>query len=88
MLATAEIELAGAELLVSIPSHAVQQINDEDVVFVQKSPGRFEVRPVRLGETVNSRVSVLEGLSAGEVIATRGSFILKSLALKSSLESE
>jgi membrane fusion protein, heavy metal efflux system len=88
MLATAEIEGAESKPVLSIPADAIQQVNEQDVVFVQNSADRFEVRPVRVGETLNGRVPILEGLRVGEAFAGRGSFVLKSILLKASLESE
>jgi cobalt-zinc-cadmium efflux system membrane fusion protein len=88
MLANAEIPVGGRRPAVVVPSDAVQQIGDQDVIFVQTAPGRFSVRPVRVGETADGKTPVLEGIQAGEQVAVRGSFVLKSQLLKSTLESE
>ena len=88
MLANAEIPVGGRRLTVVVPSDAIQQIGDQDVVFVQTAPGRFTVRPVRVGQTADGKTPVLEGIQAGEKIAVRGSFVLKSQLLKATLESE
>jgi membrane fusion protein, heavy metal efflux system len=88
MLATAEIAVGGSRPLLLLPAEAVQQINGQDVVFVRKSADRFEMRPVRAGETVSGRLAILEGVKAGDAVVTRGSFLLKSQLLKSSMESE
>jgi cobalt-zinc-cadmium efflux system membrane fusion protein len=88
MLANARIEIGGTRSVLVISSEAIQQVNEQDVVFVRKSEDRFEVRPIRVGDTLNGRVIVLEGLNTGEAVVTRGSFLLKSQLLKSSLESD
>jgi cobalt-zinc-cadmium efflux system membrane fusion protein len=88
MLANAEIPVGGRRPTVIVSSDAIQQIGDQDVVFVQTAPGRFTVRPVRVGETAGGKTPVLEGIQAGEQIAVRGSFVLKSQLLKATLESE
>lgn len=88
MLADAEIPVGRAKSVLLAPSDAVQQVNGQDVVFVEVAPSRFAVRPVRAGETVDRRTPILEGLKAGDSVVIRGSFILKSQLLKSSLESE
>jgi cobalt-zinc-cadmium efflux system membrane fusion protein len=88
MLANAEIPVGGRKPTVVVPSDAIQQIGDQEVVFVQTAPGRFIVRPVRVGETADGKTPILEGIRAGEQIAVRGSFVLKSQLLKATLESE
>ena len=49
---------------------------------------RFGVRPVRVGETADGNTPILEGIKPGDQVVVRGSFILKSQLLKSTLESE
>jgi membrane fusion protein, heavy metal efflux system len=88
MLANAQIQVGGMRSLLLLPSEAVQQVNDQDVVFVRAAEDRFEVRPIRVGESINGRVRVLEGLKPGDAIVTKGSFILKSQLLKSSIEGD
>jgi multidrug efflux pump subunit AcrA (membrane-fusion protein) len=88
MLANAEIPVGGRNPVVVVPSDAVQQVNGQDVVFVRTAPDRFAVRPVRVGETGDGKTPILEGIAAGDQVAIRGSFILKSQLLKATLESE
>jgi len=88
MLANAEIPIASGESTVTVPSDAIQQVNGQDVVFVQTAPARFATHPVRVGETTAGRTPILEGLKAGDPVVVHGSFILKSRLLKSALESE
>jgi cobalt-zinc-cadmium efflux system membrane fusion protein len=88
MLANAEIPVGGRKPVVVVPSDAVQQVNGQDVVFVRIAPDRFAVRPVRVSETADGKTPILEGIHAGDQVAIRGSFILKSQLLKATLESE
>lgn len=72
-----------ASILAEIPANAVQNINNQQVVFVATAnPNEFVMRPVRLGPETNGRYSVLEGLSAGERVVTEGSFLLRAEWLK------
>jgi membrane fusion protein, heavy metal efflux system len=57
---------------------AVQDGPDGKVVFVQREPGAFEARTVKLGNEEGDVVRVLEGVKAGEQVVTKGSFALKS----------
>ncbi|MBV9503667.1 MAG: efflux RND transporter periplasmic adaptor subunit [Acidobacteriia bacterium] len=88
MLADAQIPVGRGRQVILVASDAVQQINGQDVVFAQVAPGRFAVRPVRIGETADGSTPVFEGVRSGERLVIRGSFILKSQLLRSSLESE
>lgn len=88
MLANAEIPVGGRKAALVVLSDAVQQVNSQDVVFVRTAADRFAVRPVRVGETSGGKTPILDGIKAGDQVAIRGSFILKSQLLKSTLESE
>jgi len=88
MLANAEILIGGAKPALLVPSDAVQQVNGQDVVFVRSAPDRFSVRPVKVGERSDGKTPILEGIKAGDQVAIRGSFVLKSQLLKATLESE
>lgn len=85
MLANAEFSVGEAKPALFIPQDAVQQVNGEDVVFVQISPERFHVQAVELGEITKGKVRVLQGLSAGQRVISRGSFVAKSELLKASI---
>ena len=88
MLANAEIPTGSHKPTLLVVSDAVQQINGQDAVFVRAAANRFAVRAVRIGETVNGKTPILEGLRPGEQIVVRGSFILKSQLLRASMEGE
>jgi cobalt-zinc-cadmium efflux system membrane fusion protein len=88
MLANAEFPIGEGKPVLLVPSDAVQQVDGVDVVFVRTAADKFVARPVHVGETADGKTPILEGINAGEVIAVRGSFILKSQLLKSTLDSE
>ena len=67
----------------TIPSGAVQNMNDKQVVFVATDkPNVFTVKQVRLGKENNGQFTVLEGLNVGDKIVTDGSFLLRAELLK------
>lgn len=88
MLADAQIPVGGGRRIVLVPSDAVQQVNGQDVVFVETARGRFAVRPVQVGESAGGQTPILQGIQAADMVAIRGSFVLKSQLLKATLESE
>lgn len=88
MLANAEISTGSRKPTILVASEAVQQINGQDAVFVRRSADGFAVRAVRIGETVDGKTPVFEGLKPGEQVVVRRSFILKSQLLRSSMEGE
>lgn len=88
MLATADIPVGSLKPTLVVPADALQQVDGQDVVFVQTAPDRFAIRSVRTGEAVNGQVRVFEGLKAGEQVVIKGSFLLKSQLLKSTIEGE
>ena len=88
MLANADIPVGARKPQLLVPSDALQQINNQDVVFVRTAPDRFAIRPVQAGETVDGRTPIRDGLKSGEQIVVSGSFVLKSQLLKSTVESE
>jgi RND family efflux transporter MFP subunit len=77
------VALGGAESTTAVvPKSAVQNINNQQVVFVERTPNNYAMRPVKLGPEVNGQYPVLEGLSVGERIVTDGSFLLRAEWLK------
>jgi membrane fusion protein, heavy metal efflux system len=79
-------ETGGAPVL-TVPTKAIQQVEQKDVVFVQKG-NVYQLKTVTIGERTPQRVEITQGLQAGEQVVSEGSFVLKSELLKSSLGGE
>ena len=88
MLANAEIPVGVSRAVLWLPSEAVQQIDNGDVVFVRTAPDRFVARAVRIGDATDDKVVIAEGLKAGEQIVVTGSFVLKSQLLRATIEEQ
>jgi cobalt-zinc-cadmium efflux system membrane fusion protein len=88
MLATAEIAVGETRPLILIAPEAVQQVNGQDVVFVRQAADRFTPRPVRVGDSINGKVTLADGVRPGEEVVTQGSFLLKSQLLKASMQGD
>ena len=63
-------------LYVSRP--AVLLAGGNSVVYVETKPGRFEIRPVTVGPILRDKIVILEGVKAGERVATAGNFLIDS----------
>jgi Cu(I)/Ag(I) efflux system membrane fusion protein len=63
---------------VYVPRSAVLLAGENSVVYVETEPGRFEIRPVVVGPLLRDKVVILEGLKAGESVATAGNFLIDS----------
>jgi cobalt-zinc-cadmium efflux system membrane fusion protein len=85
MFARAEIALANAKPTVMVPAAAVQRANGIAVVFVKLADDQYEARRVKLGLTQGALVEIVEGVKAGEAVATTGGFLLKTETLKGAI---
>ncbi len=64
--------------VVTVPRQAILMAGDSSVVYVETEPGRFETRRVVVGPLTDTDAVIAEGLSAGEVVATDGNFLIDS----------
>ena len=77
MFANVEIAAPAASAVV-IPLNALLDSGREQIVFVGQGDGYFEPRKVKAGRRVGDEVQVLEGIKAGEMVATGAAFFLDS----------
>jgi Cu(I)/Ag(I) efflux system membrane fusion protein len=61
-----------------VPRSAVLLAGGNSVIYVETSPGEFEIRPVTIGPILQDKIVILEGLKAGETVATAGNFLIDS----------
>jgi len=72
---------AVADAAPSVPVAAVLiKGGSQRVVYVQRGDGRFEARAVRTGASRGGRVTVLDGVRAGEKVVVEGALLLDSQA--------
>jgi cobalt-zinc-cadmium efflux system membrane fusion protein len=62
---------------VRVPRAAIQTVDGDRVVFV-RTPGGFQKRAVAVGRSDDTSVEIKSGLSAGEQIAVKNTFLLKA----------
>lgn len=85
MFARAELSLGGARPTVMVPAPAVQRAKGVALVFVKLADDQYEARRVKLGLTQGGLVEITEGVAAGEQVAIRGAFLLKTETLKGAI---
>jgi membrane fusion protein, heavy metal efflux system len=74
---TASIMVKEEQVEVRVPHAAIQTIGGERVVFV-RTPNGFEKRVITTGRSDDQAVEITSGLSAGEEIVVKNSFLLKA----------
>lgn len=88
MFASVSIPSGDREPVIAVPLAALQPIDGVDTVFVERSAGRFEARPIVIGRRSATFVEVSAGLEVGERIVVEGGFHVKSEHLKSRMAEE
>ncbi len=63
---------------VVVPSEAIVRTGEQEQLFVQRSPGKFEPRKVVVGIDSEGQTQILEGLKAGEIVVTSSQFLIDS----------
>lgn len=83
MFATVRAETAAPRPSVTVPSDAVQLLDQRPVVFIAQPDGqggaKFVRREVQTGTTVNGQTHITTGVNAGDVVVIDGAFAVKSM---------
>jgi cobalt-zinc-cadmium efflux system membrane fusion protein len=85
MFGRARIVAAGAQVAVMVPDSAVQRAKSVQLVFLRRAEDEYEARRVEVGSREGNMIEILKGISAGDEVATQGSFLLKTETLKDSI---
>ena len=87
MYATAEIASPAGSSVVTVPDSAVLDSGTRQVVLVERGEGRFEPRPVKLGQKAGGYAEVREGIAAGEKVVVGANFLIDAESnLRSALQ--
>jgi Cu(I)/Ag(I) efflux system membrane fusion protein len=77
MYAAVEIDSpVSANRVLAVPDSAVLDSGVRKVVFVEREPGRFQPRDIKVGARGDGFVSVLEGVNEGERVVVRANFLI------------
>lgn len=66
----------------SLPPQAVQPLGNDEVVFIEREPGKFDVRKVIVARRTSEVIEIKEGVSKGDIIVVEGAFLLRGEAAK------
>lgn len=87
LFVNADVILDTAQVAVAIHNNAIQSYEGNTVVFVKGKKG-FEPRLIELGRSDEKFSEVLSGLAAGELYASKNSFIIKADLGKDGVEDD
>ena len=77
LFVTAEIPTDELPAAVVVAKTSLQTVNGDTAVFVRAGNG-FEVRRIKVGRQDGRLVEIMDGLTAGERVATSNTFVLKA----------
>ncbi|MDP3220977.1 MAG: efflux RND transporter periplasmic adaptor subunit, partial [Deltaproteobacteria bacterium] len=81
----ARVTVAAAAEGVVLPRDALQRVEAQDVVFVERSPAVYEARVVTIARRTTDDVLLREGVAPGDRVVTTGGFQLKTEILRDSI---
>lgn len=61
---------------VVIPRNSLLSIGTTSLAYVETKPGEFQLRKLKTGPSVNGMVAVFEGITAGENVVSKSTFLL------------
>lgn len=79
MFASVRVPTTFSKQAIAVPISALQQVEEKNVLFIQKGATSFELRQVKSGNNVNGQLEILSGIREGEKVVTQGAFHLKSI---------
>jgi cobalt-zinc-cadmium efflux system membrane fusion protein len=88
MFASVGLPTTFTKRALAVPAAAVQQVENDKVVFIQRDSTHFEKRIVQLGKTAGDWVEITSGLKKDDKVVSRGAFFVKSTLLKNQLGGE
>lgn len=78
MFATVRVYGEGESERLTLPEGAIQRDRERQFVFIQRDAQTFELRDVQTGDSNGQRVTIMSGVQPGDMVVTKGAFVLKS----------
>ncbi|WP_447597975.1 efflux RND transporter periplasmic adaptor subunit [Nitrospira sp. Nam80] len=82
MFARLRLDIGDANPFLTIPKEAVVEVDGKYFVYLVESPDKYIKREVRVSNVSNDMVRVLQGLSPGQRIVTKGAVLVKGQEVK------
>jgi cobalt-zinc-cadmium efflux system membrane fusion protein len=82
MFARLRLDIGDAKPFLTIPKEAVVEVDGKYFVYLVESPDKYIKREVRVSNVSNDMVRVLQGLSPGQRIVTKGAVLVKGQEVK------
>lgn len=86
MSATVRLGVGSRAQALVVPRSAIVEDGDVRKLFIAEDGGKFEERTVTLGRTQGDFIEILEGVSIGDRVVSKGAFVLKSEKVKGELK--
>jgi membrane fusion protein, copper/silver efflux system len=80
MFARMSVDTRHEKPVTHLPSEAIIRTGLRNIVLIALAEGRYQPAEVKLGQEINGRVTVLEGLHAGQHVVASGQFLIDSEA--------
>ncbi len=82
MFARLRLDVGDANPFLTIPKEAVVEVDGKYFVYLVESPDKYVKREVRVSNVSSNMVRVLQGLSPGQRIVTKGAVLVKGQEVK------
>ncbi|HET6675967.1 MAG TPA: efflux RND transporter periplasmic adaptor subunit [Nitrospiraceae bacterium] len=82
MFARLHLDVGDANPFLTIPKEAVVEVDGKYFVYLVESPDKYVKREVRVSNVSSNMVRVLQGLSPGQRIVTKGAVLVKGQEVK------
>lgn len=82
MFARLNIDVGDTTQFISVPREAVLEMDGKEFVYVVEAGNRHVKRPVKTATASSDQVRILEGLTPGERVVTKGAVLIKGQEAK------
>jgi len=82
MFARLNIDVGDATQFIAVPRVAVLEVDGQEFVYVVEGPNRYVKRLVKVAPAAGDQARILDGLTPGERIVTKGAVLIKGQETK------